>query len=147
MSEKEGDIEKQNKALLEQYIEAWNEGDFEAIGEMLATDFQYERLNLPTTKITREEMKGYAMMIRSAFPDLKMNIQQTIAEEDILVLRGIITGTHEGEFQGIQPTGNKIEFTSIGIFRIEDGKIVEVKELVDMLSFMQPLGMELKPKD
>lgn len=141
MSEKEGDIEKQNKALGEQYFVAWNEGDFEAIGEILAPDYQYEMLNHPYTTMNHEGMKGFAMIMRSAFPDLKINIQQIIAKEDIVVIRGLLTGTHEGVYVGVPPTGKKIEFTTIVTFRVEDGKIVEEWELVDMLYFFQQLGI------
>lgn len=138
---------EQNKALAAQYFEAWNEGDFEAMGEILATDYVYYFLGLPPINMSKDEMIGFAMSMRSGFPDLKVDIQQTIAEGDMIVLRAILTGTHEGEFRGIQPTGNKIEFTTIVTFRIEDGKIVEEKELTDTLTFMQQLGMELKPKE
>lgn len=131
---------EQNKALVEQYFEAWSEGDFEAMGEILDTDYHFEMLNLPISKMNREEMIGFAMLMHSSFPDLKINIQQTIAEEDIVVLRAIWTGTHEGEeWYGIPPTGNKVEFTTIVTFRIEDGKIVEEKEMMDAVAFDQGL--------
>ena len=59
----------------------------------------------------------------------------------------ILTGTHEANYFGIPATGNKIEFASVITCRIEDGKIVEEKELTGTLSLMQQLGMELKPKE
>ena len=142
---KKTEVEEQNKALVKSYVEAWNKGDFQAFKEVLSPD--YELHWLPSTTMSREELAGFAKKFRTAFPDLKMNIQETIAEDDIVVLRSILTGTHEGEHFGIPPTGNKIEFTSIITCRIEDGKIVEEKELTDTLTFMQQLGMELKPKE
>jgi len=56
-------------------------------------------------------------------------------------------GTHQGEFQGIPATGNKVEISGIIISRIENGKIVEEREDWDLLGFMQQLGLELKPKE
>jgi predicted ester cyclase len=58
-----------------------------------------------------------------------------------------VTGTHKGEFQGIQATGNKVEINGFDMFRIQDGEIVEEREEIDMLSLYQQLGMELKPKE
>ena len=55
--------------------------------------------------------------------------------------------THQGEIQGIPPTGNKIEASGIMIHRVENGKVVEDREEADMLGLMQQLGMELKPKE
>ena len=55
--------------------------------------------------------------------------------------------THEGELLGIPTTGNKLEFSSTIIIKIEDGKVVEEREDADMLGFMMQLGMELKLKE
>jgi predicted ester cyclase len=56
-------------------------------------------------------------------------------------------GTHQGEFAGIPATGNKVEISGIMIGRIENGKIVEEREEMDMLGLFMQLGMELKPKE
>jgi len=95
---------------------------------------------------------GYSMhacneMVRRAFPDFHVSIQEQIATDDRVIQRGINRGTHEADYLGIPTTGNKIEFGSIIVCRIENGKIVEEREFADMLSFMQQLGMELKPKE
>ena len=55
-------------------------------------------------------------------------------------------GTHQGEFAGIPATGNKLGTSGILIFRIENGKVAEIREEFDSVGFMQQLGMELKPK-
>ncbi|MEE9356136.1 MAG: ester cyclase, partial [Methylococcaceae bacterium] len=85
-------------------------------------------------------------MLHNAFPDIVWSMEELIATEDKVIIRFIERGTHEGKFQGIPATGNKYESSGIFITRIEDGKIVEMREERDMLGFFQQLGMELKPK-
>jgi predicted ester cyclase len=58
-----------------------------------------------------------------------------------------MTATHQGEFQGFPATGNKIGTTGILIFRIDKGKVVEIREEYDSVGFMQQFGMELKPNE
>ncbi len=60
--------------------------------------------------------------------------------------RYIMRGTHQGEIQGIPPTGNKVEISGFIAHRLENGKVVEDREDWDTLCLMQQLGMELKPK-
>src|SRR3954464_6377588 len=75
-----------------------------------------------------------------AFPDFRSVIEDQIAEGDKVVTRWRASGTHQGEFRGIAPTGNKITVTGIGIFRFsEDGKVVESWDSMDQLGMMQPL--------
>jgi len=70
-----------------------------------------------------------------------------VAEPDRAVFYVTLTGTHEGEFMGIPPTGRKIKYTGLVWVRFSEGKIVEAYGVADMLSLMQQLGMELKPKE
>ena len=86
-------------------------------------------------------------MLQNGFPDFAYSIEELIAEDDIVMSRFIFRGTHEGEFQGIPATGNKIEVSSILMIRIQNGKIVEFKEELDQLGMMMQLGFELKPKE
>ena len=74
-------------------------------------------------------------------------IKKLYAKGDVVVCWNIVTGTHEGKFQGIPATGSKISVGSIIIYRFNDGKIVELREEADMMGLMQQLGMKLKPKE
>ena len=94
----------------------------------------------------KEDMFQVLKSWSETFPDYKHDIKGLIAKGEFVVARVNDTATHEGEFQGIPATGNKIEVGAIIIYRIKDGKIVEGWEDMDMLGLMQQLGMELKPK-
>ena len=58
-----------------------------------------------------------------------------------------MSGIHQGEFLGIPPTGNKFKGSGILIFRIKNGKVVELWEEFDGVGLLEQLGMELKPKE
>ena len=87
-------------------------------------------------------------MFHAGVPDLVHEIEEIMAAGDKVIVRFVARGTHTGDLcMGIPPTGNKVEVSSIVIFRIENGRVVEERQDADMLGFMQQLGMELKPKE
>ena len=142
----QAEVEEQNKELVKRMYDAFNERDFEAYKEVVAPEYAWYLPSRNTKPISREETIEFGKMLRNAFPDFSYSIEELIAEDDIVISRFIFRGTHEGEFQGIPATGNKVEMSGFMMTRIENGKIVEDKEEVDQLGFMQQLGMELKPK-
>ncbi len=143
----QAEVEEQNKALVTRYVEAWNTGDFEAFKEVLAPDYAYYLPSRSTKPMSLEETIEMFKMLQKAFPDISWSMEELIASEDKVIIRFIEKGTHVGEFMGIPATGNKYETSGIGIIRIENGKIVEMRDEFDMLGLYQQLGMELKPKE
>jgi steroid delta-isomerase-like uncharacterized protein len=143
----QAEVEEQNKELVRKRYEAWGKGDFEAFKEVVAPEYVYYLPSRSTKPMSLEEAIEFGKMLHNAFPDRTYSIEELIAVEDIVISRFIFSGTHEGEFMGIPATGNKAEISGIMITRIENGKIVEDKEEVDLLGLMQQLGMELKPKE
>lgn len=92
-----------------------------------------------------EEYKEQITLFRSAFPDLEVTVEDIVAEGDRVVLRNRLTGTHEGEFMGIPPTGRKVESTGLVMGRIREGKAVEEWPQPDTLGLMQQLGVVEPP--
>jgi steroid delta-isomerase-like uncharacterized protein len=139
-------VEEQNKTLAKRVMEAVNKGDFDTIKELMAPEFvRYS----PSTTIdirSLEEFVELVKMIHRGLSDINIRIEESYAEGDRVTSRYIMRGTHQGEFQGIPATGNKVEGSGILIFRIENGKVVEIREEFDMVGLLQQLGMELKPK-
>ena len=140
-------LEEQNKAIANRAWEASSKGDFETLKGLGAPEYVWYLPSNSTKPISREEAIEKAKRLHSAFPDINFSIEELIAVGDKVICRYIMRGTHQGEFQGIPATGNKVEISGIMIGRIENGKIVEEREDWDMLGFMQQLGMELKPKE
>ena len=79
-------------------------------------------------------------MFRNAFPDLYMFIQDIIAEEDVVAIRFMLAGTHEGIFMDIAPTGRTVEVGGCSIFHFGDGQIIERWQEFDMLGLYAQLG-------
>jgi len=86
-------------------------------------------------------------MVFIAIPKWQHKIEEIIAVGDKVITRTIGYTTHEGEFQGIPATRNKVEFGVIVIYRIEDGKIVEMRGEGNLLGTMYQLGIRLTPKE
>lgn len=137
---------EQNKALVRQLVEeAINQGNINAIDELLIPDFvEHEELP-PGIPPGREAPKVLFTMLRSAFPDLKATIEHLIAEGDEVVLHMTWTGTHKGEFMGIPPTGKRISINVIDILGIAEGKFVEHWGVMDSMALMQQLGVVPAP--
>ena len=92
-----------------------------------------------------EGLKQFVSMIRSAVPDLRIAVEDEMAEGDKVVSRWRAQGTHQGELMGAAPTGNQVRITGITIHRIEEGKIVEEWENWDALGLMQQIGAVPSP--
>jgi steroid delta-isomerase-like uncharacterized protein len=75
-----------------------------------------------------------------AFPDLRRNIVDMVAEGDKVAVSINVTGTYKGEFQGIPATGKHVSFTAMDILTIIDGKIIEEWATADMMGLMQQIG-------
>ena len=87
-----------------------------------------------------EGCKVIDMTFRTAFPDYKHTIHDLIAEGDKVVARWTFHGTHEGDFQGLPPTGKKVTIPGVSVFRLVDGKIMDDWTVSDTYSLMQQLG-------
>ena len=114
-----------NKAFLRRYIEeVWEKQNPAAVDDFLAQD--YRRYRSPTTAaLTREGQKQLLTGFRAAFSDIKLTVEEMIAEGDRIAFRSTMRGTHQGEFLGIAATGNPVTVRLLDVIRIQDGKIVE----------------------
>ena len=80
--------------------------------------------DLPKPKLI-DTFRQFATEGHTAFPDTRIEVEDMISEGDKVTARVTMSGTHQGEFQGIAPTGNRVQVRAIDIFRIMNGKIVE----------------------
>jgi predicted ester cyclase len=101
----------------------------------------YVNYGFPGVPPGPEGLKGVLGMFFTAFPDMKVNVDEVIADGDRITTRGRMTGTHNGEFQGIPATGRSIDIGYIDIWRAEDGMLVENWVEMDRLGMMQQLGV------
>ena len=128
---------EENKAIVHRWIEAENKKDLAVLDELMAAD--YFDPSLPVRG--REGAKQLMAMMVKAFPDTHETIEDIIAEGDKVWTRIKVTQTHTGEYRGLAPTGKKITFTAVVIWRIVDGKVVESWGVYDSLDFLKQLGV------
>jgi predicted ester cyclase len=133
---------EENKTLLRRSVEEVfsAQGDLDVADEIYAPNYVGHNPLNPEDVRGPEGAKEQARMYRSAFPDVRLNIEEQVAEGDRVVTRWIGSGTHQGEMMGIAPTGNQIRVDGITISRIQEGKVVEDWELFNALGLMQQLG-------
>lgn len=128
-----------NKAIVRAYIEqVWNQGNLQLVDELIVPDFIQHAAGVPQG---RQGVKQFFAMIHAAFPDIHNTIEDMLAEDDKVMWRSTITGTHQGPFRGIPPTGRSIRMTAMNILRVQDGKFVENWGEQDNLGLMQQLGL------
>jgi predicted ester cyclase len=121
------------------FDEVWNNKSEAAVDEMLAEDgIGY---GLPGGDIRGPEaFKEYQRALLSAYPDLRVIVEDTVVEGDKIVARCRVTGVHQGEGLGLAPTNQPVEFTGVCILRVKDGKIVEAWNEFNFMTMYQQLG-------
>lgn len=134
------------KHIIERFVEElWNGRRLEVADQIFSEDCVTHQLRSGTVAepVRRgpQEIKEHVSAWLTSFPDLRFNIEQTIAEGDRIVTHLVMEGTHQGAWMGISPTGKRIQIRMITIHRIANGKIAEDWVLVESLGFFQQLGV------
>jgi steroid delta-isomerase-like uncharacterized protein len=127
---------EENKAIVRRLFEAYNKQNLDVLDELFAPDYVDHILQLRSL----ESFKQFYTQFYKGFPDTHSTIEDIIAEGDKVWTRSTVTGTHEGEYRGLAPTGKKIAFAVVDIWRIVNGKIIESWGVYDMLDFYRQLG-------
>jgi len=130
-----------NKAVSRRLVdEALNAGRLQVIDELVSDGYLGHDPASPGPITGRSGLKEQITGYRSAFPDIKVTIEDQVAEHDRVVTRWTARGTHEGELFGVGPTGKQSTVTGITIDRIVDGRIVESWDNWDTFGLLQQLG-------
>lgn len=105
--------------LLQRFaLDPWSRGDLSGLDETVADDYVLE----PGLGV--DDLKGFIRISREAFPDLTLDVQETVTEGDKIAYLWEMTGTHHGDYQGIAPTGRRFTQSGITMLRLRDGKVV-----------------------
>jgi hypothetical protein len=128
-----------NKAIVRRVIEAINTQNLSLLDEVIAPDCVYH--------VPMQQIQGLAVMKQGieeeihSFPDLHVNIEDIMAEGDKVCVRLKETVTHTREFRGLAPTGKKLTYSVVTIWRIVRGKVVEGWGVYDQMDFYKQLGV------
>jgi steroid delta-isomerase-like uncharacterized protein len=127
------------KRLNHQWVQAFNERDWEMERAIRTPDFQAYLSGAPEP-LGAEAWSAFLAAFTEAFPDARITIDASIAEGDMVATRWSLTGTHQGEFQGIAPTGRTVRFSGIEYNRVVDGRFVEHWSMFDNLALLRQIG-------
>ena len=128
------------EAVHSMFEDGWNRGDIASFDETIADSVLFHYAGSPRT-LTRDEMSQFIVRWREAFPDLKIDLEELLIQDNLAAIRGTLTGTHEGPWAGAEPTGEQVSMALMMFFRFEDGKMVELWEVDDQLGFRRQLGL------
>lgn len=135
--------EQENKQRVERFFkDVMSEGQIDLVDELVADDY-VEHEELPGREETLRGTQAARSVVeefRNAFPDLEVEVEQTMAEGDLVTARTRWRGTHEGPLFGIEPTNETVEFTAIDIVRLEDGRAREHWGLTDNMALFDQIG-------
>ena len=132
---------EENKAIVRRINdEVWSEGHLDVIDELIADEFIATVVGAPEQIRGQQGFREFVVMYRTAFPDLRITVDEQFAEGETVVTRWTATGTNEGELMGIPATGKQATVAGININRVSGGKLVEGWGLFDQLGLLQQIG-------
>lgn len=135
-------LAEKNKALTRRfYEEIFSKGNLTIADELIDTNCIDHNPFIPGQTPGLEGAKQVYTMVRTAFPDLRITIEDQVAEGDKVVSRLTMRGTHRGVFMGIAPTGKQGVAEIIDIVRIANGKVMERWGILDQVKMMKQLGV------
>ncbi len=130
----------QNKATVRRFLEqVWGEGNTALLSDLVDVNIA-DHNPMPGQAPGVDGQRQAVNLFHSAFKDVRANIEYLIAEGDKVVDHWTVSATHNGDFMGIPSTGKSIRLTGTDIFRLADGKIVEIWHVEDIAGLMQQLG-------
>jgi steroid delta-isomerase-like uncharacterized protein len=130
-------LEQNKQAVLTLYETVFRKHDFSRLDDIMKEDYIQHNEDCPQGK------DGFVEFFEDIFrgiPDFSYTMKRIVAEGDFVMMYSTTTGTHENEWLGCPPTGNKLNFDVVDIFRIEDGKIAEHWDVADTLKLFTQIG-------
>lgn len=121
--------------------EVWNERKLDAIDELFAPDYTGHWFAPGGATVDRDGLREFIKTIHGGFSDFRMDIEFIVAEDDMVTVGFVGTGTHDGTFMDIPATGVKGSTPGIMAQRIENGKAVEGYAVWDALGLLQQVGV------
>ena len=141
-------MSEENKALVRNFFEeVWNNRNLDYLDEVYSTDFTLHALWQNTSAGGAIEASGIEPAKTviggwfKGFPDIKVTVEDQVAEGDLVGSRHSSHGTHTADFMGIPASGKEATVTGMTITRIADGKMVEAWTCWDALGMFEQLGM------
>jgi steroid delta-isomerase-like uncharacterized protein len=134
-------MSEQNKAIVRRvFEELWNQGNLSVADQLFTPNYTDHDSSSPDFGHGPESERKRVTLYRNAFPDMRLTIEDLIAEGDTVVARWSCHGTHKGDLNGIAPTGKQFTISGVTVARLLSGKLAEGYVNWDALGLMQQLG-------
>jgi steroid delta-isomerase-like uncharacterized protein len=135
-------MSEQDKTIVRRLFgELWNKGDLSVADQLFSPNYTHHDPSTPDFGRGPESERKRATLYRTAFPDLRLTIEDIIAEGETVMARWSCRGTHKGDLSGIAPTGKEFTISGVSIARLANGKMAEGWVNWDALGLMQQLGV------
>jgi steroid delta-isomerase-like uncharacterized protein len=135
-------MSEQNKTIVRRlFDELWNKGNLPVADELIAPTYTHHDASTPDLGRGPESEKKRVTLYRTAFSDLRLTVEDMIAEGETVVARWSCRGAHKGDLNGIAPTGKQFVISGVSIVRFTGGKMVEGWINWDALGLMQQLSV------
>jgi steroid delta-isomerase-like uncharacterized protein len=129
-----------NVELIRGYYAAVNAGNLDAFDELIAADAVDHNPSVAGLSPGREGIRQAITALHAAFPDYQVTTEVIFGESDLVAVRSTATGTQDGPLATIPPTGKPVQFDTMDIWRIQDGQIVEVWHIEELLDVLIQVG-------
>lgn len=123
------------------FEEVWNNGNLPVAEELFTPNYAHHDPSTPDLGRGPESEKKRATLYRTAFPDLRLTLEDIVAEGETVMARWSCRGTHKGELSGIAPTGKQVTISGMSIARLANGRLAESWVNWDALGLMRQLGV------
>ena len=133
-------MSERNKEIARAEFEVWSSGEVEKLDDMVAADVVHHDPYDPNATGGLEGLRKTIAMNRAAFPDMRIEVEDQVAEGDKVTTRWTATMTHEGQLGDAPATGRRVTLRGITIERFEDGKVVEAWRSMDTLGMLREIG-------
>jgi steroid delta-isomerase-like uncharacterized protein len=133
-------VSERNKAIARSEFEVWSTGEVEKLDDMAAADVVHHDPYDPNATGGLEGLKKTIAMNRAAFPDMRIDVEDQVAEGDKVTTHWTAIMTHEGQLGDTPATGRRVTLRGITIERFEDGKVVEAWRSMDTLALLREIG-------
>ena len=126
--------------IAEDYVEMWNERAFERIPDLVSESFVH--VDPDGSEVDgRDGLEGYMRGILSGFPDLHVEVTDMVSSGNTVMYEATLTMTHEGEFEGIPPTGREVETREMATIEVSDGRVEAHRVYFDNHETLRQLGL------
>lgn len=127
--------------LVNAYVGVWDEQDYSKIPDLVSESFEMHGPVTPESGIHGHDgLEEWIREVTSGFPDFRTEVLGMLSSDDLVLCEATVTGTHEGEFDGVPPTGREVEIRAMEKFRVSDGTVREHRVYFDQQEMVEQLG-------